>query len=235
MNSVSQQAHVEDAVSLLESKNNVQVAKPSSTKGSTCRSNTRPEGSRRQAMHHPSLIPRRSSLVANPSSLIPHSTVRLSYNFVTSVDLRLRQTLAWCQIVCQAYMGQFVLRIRFLQLFAGDHDRHGGLGDEIVGEGTKQNSAFERQRDAVCQKNADQANSPFESTTATGPKNDQCWLKHVNLDLLAFGSHSDRTRHTASVIICLGLLQWMTSIAMRTCSFVFLRNLMQVCEMSSTA
>lgn len=37
-------------------------------------------------------------------------------------------------------MREAVLRIRLLQLLARDHDRDGGLGDEVVGEGAEEDT-----------------------------------------------------------------------------------------------
>ncbi len=78
---------------------------------------------------------------------------------------------------------------------------------------------------------------PFERASTARAENYHCRLKAV--DLLGVSDTSDARRcwdvHTASVIKRLALLQWMTSTAIRTWSFVFLTSLIQRCDISSIA
>lgn len=166
--------------------------------------------------------------------------VRFPSGWLVNLCLIQRQRLGGCQIICKPHVRVHVFRFAARETFPGHHHRHRRFGDEVVGERSQQNTAGGRSITHHVQPNKKTDSLPFQRTSPSGAKDNERRFEAINLGNTSANVTFESLRVpqcqlTASVIIYFGLLQCITSTAIRTCSLVFLRNLMHVCEMPSIA
>ena len=78
-------------------------------------------------------------------------------------------------------MRQAVLGAGFLEFLAGDHDGHGGFGDEVVGEGAEENTIGKNVISTWQYLDIYRQILPFEGASPTRSKDDEGWVEHVDL------------------------------------------------------